>query len=166
VRRGQGFADYFGAAVFGGRERALLAAQHFRDKLLQRIDPDTRVRRRMPKGTRSKTGLVGVSRERHVVDGRIYERYVACWRDADKKPRRRRFLVERYGRQRALALANEARAAGVARSHAEQLARQRQGARERLRQARPMPRPVKDPRSRKGISMARRRRRRVKKSSR
>jgi hypothetical protein len=55
-----------------------------------------------------------------------------------------------------------AREAGVARSHAYLVARQREEAEGRLQQAAPMPRPVKDPRSRQGISMARRRPRRVK----
>jgi hypothetical protein len=162
VRRGgHEFSDYFGSAVYGGRERALLAAQHARDELLRRIDPDQRVRRRMPKGSRSKTGVVGVSREPYVVDGRRYHRYVAHWPDPEKgRPRRRWFLVEHYGEERAKALAIDAREAGVARGHACLLARQREETRRRLQNAAPMPRPVKDPRSRKGISMARRRPRR------
>jgi hypothetical protein len=141
--------------VWGGRGRSLLAAQHFRDRLLQRIEPDTRIRRRVPRGRRSKTGVVGVSVERHVVEGRVYERYVACWPDPEMGVQRRRFLVERYGRERALALAIEARVSGVELTHARQLARQREEARGRLEKAAPLPRPVKDPRSRKGISMAR-----------
>lgn len=162
MRRGQTHADYFGDAVWGGRERALLAAQHFRDQLLQRIDPDTRERRRIPKGRRNKTGVVGVSLEPHVVEGRVYERYVAYWQDSEKGPQRRRFLVEHYGKDRALALAIDTREAGVAHRHAYMLARQREEAKGRLRKAAPMPRPVKDPLSRKGISMARRQPRRVK----
>ena len=162
MRRGQNFADYFGDGVWGGRTRALLAAQHFRDQLLQRIGADTRERRQIPKGRRSKTGVVGVSLEPHVVDGRVYERYVAYWQDPEKGLRRRRFLVGHYGRDRALVLAIDARKAGVAHSHAYLLARQREEAARRLQKAAPMPRRVKDPLSRKGISMARRRPRRVK----
>ena len=161
-RRGHNFGDYFPDAVWGGRDRALLAAQHFRDQLLLRIGPDTRVRRRSPKGTRNVTGVVGVRLERHVVEGRVYHRYVAHWPDPEKGTRRRRFLVERYGKEQARALAIEAREAGVAHSHAQQLARQCEEARRRLQEAPPMPRQVKDPLSRKGISMARRRPRRVK----
>jgi hypothetical protein len=153
--------DYFGDAVWGGRGPALLAAQHARDELLRRIDPDQRVRRRMPRGSRNKTGVVGVSRETHVVDGRIYHRYVAQWQDPEKVPQRRRFLVEHHGEEEARAMAIEAREAGVARSHAYLLARQREEAKRRLEKAAPMPRRVKDPRSRAGISMARRRPRRV-----
>jgi hypothetical protein len=107
--------DYFGDAVWGGRARALLAAQHARDELLRRIDPDQRVRCRTPRGSRSRTGAVGVSLEVHVVDGRIYHRYVAHWQDPEKGSQRRRFLVERHGEEQALALAIGAREAGGAR---------------------------------------------------
>ncbi len=161
MRGGRTFSDYFGHAVWGGRARAFLAAQHFRDRLLKRIDPDSRVRRQAPKGRRSRTGVVGVSSERHLVDGRVYRRYVASWQDPEKGSQRRRFLVERYGEERALALAVEAREAGVARSKAYLKARQQEEAALRLQKAAPRPRPVKDPRSRKGISMARRRPRRL-----
>jgi len=94
------------------------------------------------------------------VGGRVYSRYVAHWQDPENGPQRRRFLVERYGRRAARALAIEARTVGVADSEARLLARQREEARRRLQTAAPMPRPVKNPRSRKGISMARRRPRR------
>ncbi len=161
TRGGRDFPDYFGDAVWGGRDRSLLAAQHFRDRLLQRIDPDSRVRRQVAKGRKSRTGIVGVSREPHVVHGRAYSRYIAHWQDPEKGTQRRRFLVERYGEERALALAAEARRAGVARSRAYLKARQREEAKRRLQKAGAMPRPVRHPRSRKGISMARRRPRRM-----
>ena len=64
------------------------------------------------------------------------------------------------GKEQARALAIEAREAGVAHSDALLMARQREEAGRRLQKAPPMPRQVKDPRSRKGISMARRRPRR------
>ena len=160
IRRAETFADYFPDAVWGGREGALVAAQRFRDGLLLHIGPDTRVRRTVPRSASSSTGVVGVTLEEHEVDGKVYERAVAQWRDADKKTRRRRFLVERYGMQRALALARAARKAGVAKAHAERLARQRREAARRLQEAPPLPAQVKDPLSRKGISMARRRPRR------
>lgn len=160
LRRGRGFRDYFPYAVWGGPRPALVAAQRFRDELLLRIGPDTRVRRRIPKGIRSGTGVVGVSRERYVVGSRAYERYVANWQNPEKGPQRRRFLVQRYGKERALGLAKEAREAGVAHNHTYRMARQSEEAASRLQNAPPMPRQVKDPLSRKGISMARRRPRR------
>jgi hypothetical protein len=163
VRRGgRDFVDYFGDAVFGGRARALLAARHGRDDLLRRIEPDLRVRRRAPRGRRSKTGVVGVSLEPHVVDGRVYHRYLAHWQDAEKGPQRRRFLVEHYGDEEARARAIAAREAGVARSRAYLLGLQLEEAERRLKTLGPKPTPVKDPRSRGGISMARRRPRRAK----
>lgn len=156
-RRGHTWMDYFGDAVWGGRNRALQAAQHFRDRLLLRLEADTRDRRQVPRGRRSNTGIVGVSLETYVVDGRRYERYVACWTDPERGPQRRRFSVDRYGKERAFALAVAARKAALAHRRAYMLAGQREDARERLRRAGPLPRPVKDPLSRKGISMARRR---------
>jgi len=160
-RRGHNFGDYFPDAVWGGRDRALLAAQRFKDQLLLCIGPDTRVRRRSPKGSRNVTGVVGVNLERHVVKGRVYEYYLAQWQDPEKGTRRRRFLIDRYGKEQAFAFAMEAREAGVAHGHAHQLARQCEEATRRLQDAPPMPRQVKDPLSRKGISMARRRPRRA-----
>lgn len=160
-RKGRAFTDYFSDAVYGGRQRSLVAAQRFRDDLLLRIGPDTRVRRRPVLGRGSATGIVGVSLERTRVHGRVYESYTATWPDPEKGQARRRFLIQRYGRERALALAQEAREAGIAQNHARMLALQREQASQRLRQAPPMPRKVRDPLTRKGISMASRRPRRA-----
>jgi len=157
MRQGRRFTDYFPDAVWGGRERALVAAQRFRDGLLMHVEPDTRVRRRSPKGTLDLTGVVGVSFEEYEVHGRFYERFVANWPDADDGTRRRRFSVRRYGEERALALAVAARKAGVALVRAEKLARQRAEAGHRLEEAPPLPAQVKDPLSRKGINLGRRR---------
>jgi hypothetical protein len=162
TRRGRDFADYFGDAVYGGRAQALRAAQHWRDRLLLRYVPaDTRIRRRVRKGRRSKTGVRGVSREDYIVGGRVYSRYIAHWPDPDNGPQRRRFAAKYYGARQARALAIQARKAGLAENAARLLTRQREEARRRLREAGPRPRQVKDPRSRKGINMARRRPRRT-----
>jgi hypothetical protein len=160
IRRGQTFSGHFSHAVWGGRAPALVAAQRFRDELLLRIEPDTRVRRRVPKGVASATGIVGVSREAYTVGGRRYSRYVAAWVDPEKGLQRKRFGIERYGSERAKGLAREARERGVAESHRRWLALQREAAGRRLQEAPAMPRQVKDPLSRKGINMGRRRARR------
>jgi hypothetical protein len=162
MRKGRRYGDYFSHAVFGGRGPALVAARRWRDALLRRIDPDTRVRRRHAKGKSHSTNVVGVSREEYLVEGREYRRYVACWQDAEGRARRRRFSVGRYGARGAKARAVEARKAGVALTAAVRRGRQRQEAARRLEVAPPMPRRVKDPLSRKGINMARRRPRRAK----
>ena len=163
VERGdKKYAEYFGNAVWGGKKRAKLAAQRWRDELLLRIDPDTRVRREVPKGRRSETGVAGVSVERHKVHGRVYPRIVAHWQDLKTGKTKKTFSVALHGWDGAKALAVEAREAGVARYRAQMAARQQGQAVARLEKAGPMPRPVKDPLSRKGISMARRRPRRVK----
>ncbi|MGH9322776.1 MAG: hypothetical protein ACRD3V_23190 [Vicinamibacteria bacterium] len=123
---------------------------------MRSIEPDTRVRRRVPKGARSDTDVVGVSLEQYVVGGRVYERFVAHWQDPERRPQRRRFSVGRYGKKRAFALAVESREQGVSHNRAVQLVRQREEAARRLAAAPPMPRKVKDPKSRTGIRMARR----------
>jgi len=159
IRGGIRFSDYFGDAVWGGRGPALVAAQHFRDRLMKRIGGDGRTRSRVPAGRTSTTGVVGVSRETHPVGGRVYHRFVATWPDASTgRMRRRRFQIERYGKQAAFELALEARREGVARRLEHLGKRQREDAERRLALAAPMPRQVKDPRSRKGIRMPRRRR--------
>jgi hypothetical protein len=149
---------WFADAVWGGKAQSLLAARMFLDRLLMRIDPDTRVRRTPPAGTRSRTGIVGVTLEHYEVEGRRYARLVASWRE-DGKARRKRFSLERYGRERALALAVEARRTGVARRHAAERLRQREDAAQRLRTAPLAPRQVKSPLSRRGIRMPARPRR-------
>jgi hypothetical protein len=157
TRRGHNYPAYFSDAVWGGRDKALVTARRWRDDLLQRSEPDTRVRERAPRGSRSATGIVGVTLETYEVGGRIYERYIAGWPDQKQGTRRRRFSVENYGKARARALAKEARKNGLAENRARLLKSQREEATERLRQAPPMPRQVKDPLDRKGISMAARR---------
>jgi hypothetical protein len=154
MRKGVRHTDYFGDAVYGGRSLALLAAQRYRDILLRRIDPDTRVRRWMPRGVTSETGVVGVAFELYAVEGRWYERYVATWQDADGRNRRRRFSVLMRGKAKAMALAKKTRENGVAKAEAERRARQGSEATKRLARMPPMPRPVKDPLSRKGINTA------------
>jgi hypothetical protein len=157
-RRGRIYQRYFADAVWGGAPQALVAAQRFRDQLLERIPPDTRVRRRIPKGVRKPTtDVVGVTLEKYRVEGREYERYIGTWKDAEGSFRRRRFSVGRYGRKGAYDRALRARKEGVALARAERLSQQREEAARRLAASLPMPRPVKDPRSRKGISMANRR---------
>jgi hypothetical protein len=155
-RAGDDITDYFPFAVWGGKNRALVAARRFRDEVLTRVEPDLRVRRRVPKGVRSDTGVVGVSEERYIVGGRVYRRYVAHWSDPEVGPMRKRFSVGLYGKEQARALAERARTEGVARSRAQMLARQVADAERRLEEAPPLPRVVRDPRSRKGIRMPRR----------
>jgi hypothetical protein len=155
VRHHHRIQDYFGNAVYGGRSKALIAARRFRDRLLLRVDPDTRAQRRPPKGHR--TGVPGVTLERYMVEGRAYQRYVASWVDPEKGRQRRRLSVLRHGKERARALAMEAREKGAAHARGVLLARQREEARKRLAKSPPQPRRVKHPLSRKGIRMPPRR---------
>lgn len=160
TRQGRTVSDYFSFAVWGGRAPALVAAQRFRDELLaRRLGPDSRVRRRVARG-RGMGSRPGVTLERYSVEGRHYERYIAQWQDPDKGLERRRFSLKRHGKRRARALAIEARRSGVANANSLRMARQRKEASRRLRNAPRMPRPVKHPLDRRGITMAGRRPRR------
>ena len=153
MRAGVLYSDYFSNAVYGGWRKSLLAGRRFRDGLLTRIPPDTRVRRRVPKGARSETGIPGVTLERYRVDGREYERFVASWQNADGECQRRRFSVGRYGKEVAEALATAERNKGVETARREKQARQREEAERRLLELPPEPCQVKDPLTRKGIKM-------------
>ncbi len=102
-RGGRVYNGHCADAVYGGRQQSHLAARRFRDGLLRRIEPDTRVRRRVPRGSRSQTDVVGVILERYLVDGREYERFVAHWRDPYGRQLRRRFsLASTAGRGHSL----------------------------------------------------------------
>jgi hypothetical protein len=158
TREGKSYPGYFSDAVYGGSARSLIAAKRFRDVLLKRIAPDTRVRRRIPRGVKSETGIVGVTLERYLVGGVEYERAVASWQDADGNHVRRRFSTGERGKAKAIALAKEAREQGVALARNERRARQRAEAARRLANEKPMPRQLKAPSSRKGIKMPVRRR--------
>jgi hypothetical protein len=153
LRGGKYHVGHFADATYGGKRKALIAARRFRDQLFKRIEPDTRVRRKVPKGSRSETDRVGVAFEEYIVHGRVYERFIAHWQDADGRHRRRSFGIGAYGRRGAFARAVEARNKGIAHARAMRRARQLAEANERLAAAPPQPRQVKDPRSRKGIRM-------------
>jgi hypothetical protein len=153
LRGGRYHVGHFADATFGGRREALTAARRFRDQLFRTIDPDTRVRRRVPKGSRNETRKVGVAFEVYEVDGRRYQRYVAHWKDEDGRSRRRRFSVGKYGDALAFKLAATARNEAVENVRVVLLARQVAEARNRLAVAPPSPRRIKDPKSRKGMRM-------------
>jgi AP2 domain len=157
IRAGRHYDGHFADAVWGGRRQALIAAQRHRDELLLEIEPALRVRRREARGRPPhSTGIVGVTFERQVVRGRAYERYVATWPGKDGVNKRQSFNVLKYGKRLAKALAIEARENAIDELRKAELARQREAARMRLRSL-PTSVQLKDPRSRKGISMARRR---------
>lgn len=159
LRGGKPHVGHFADATYGGKRKALIAARRFRDRLLRFIEPDIRVRQRVPKGSRNETRKVGVAFEVYDVDGRRYQRYIAHWKDEDGRSQRRRFAVGKYGDALAYKLAAMARDEAVERIRTVLRARQLAEAKHRLTDAPPPPRQVKDPRSRKGMRIRRRKNR-------
>jgi len=103
----------FADRVHGGKRKALQVAITYRDELLRRIRPPQKFHR---SNVLSRTGIIGVelSRER-LPNGTLFERYRAFLVDPDGSKRRRSFAVNKYGRQKALELAIEARRAAMER---------------------------------------------------
>lgn len=156
IRRSEHFSDYFGDAVWGGRAKALVAAQHFRDRLLLRIEPDTRVRPSEQDGRGG--GQPRTSRRRWSRLRALRRLLAGSAAGAEEAP-----LPGRAVRQGAGARPRDRRARdGCGAAPCPATRPPTRGSQTRLQKAPPMPRPVKDPRSRKGISMARRRPRHLK----
>ena len=101
----------------GGREKALERARAYRDKLLAKIGPATKVKRRVP---RSSTGVVGVVRvEETSKAGETLVRFCASWPVVTgtnvRRSKRVSFSAGRWGEERAFRLAVRARKEGVRR---------------------------------------------------
>ena len=109
-RRGKRFRCYFSDRP-SGRKAALHAAQVFRDKLVTRLPPPTKIKRTFIRNT---TGVIGVSRvKERTRSGRLFVRYVAQWPLRGGKNGRATFSVDLYGEQEAFRLAVAARRAGL-----------------------------------------------------
>jgi hypothetical protein len=63
---------------------------------------------------KSRTGMVGVRRITDEVRGHPYDFWVAVWTDRRGKTKTRKFSVNKYGKDKAKALARKARREGVA----------------------------------------------------
>jgi hypothetical protein len=88
-------------------------ARRFRDELLARLPPPTKIKRRFSLNT---SGVIGVtlSRERSRA-GTLVERYLATWPTANGKRCKVSFSVGRYGHAEARRLAIKARKEGLQR---------------------------------------------------
>jgi len=117
-RRGKKYEKYFGDSAFGGKRAALNAAKQYRDRLLQELrDYTIKELARVP-SARNTSGIVGVRpATRTEVFGDYeytYEFWIAQWTDAEGVRRTRSFSCSKYGDEKALQMAINARNRGVA----------------------------------------------------
>jgi hypothetical protein len=109
MRRGERHLRYIGDGP-AGRAASFLKALAYRDRLLARLPPLNKIKRRY---VLSKTGVVGVTLGvERMQSGSLFQRYVANW--PTRKGRAfKSFSVAKYGAREARRLAEEARARGL-----------------------------------------------------
>lgn len=114
THRGKTHQKYFPDKSSGGKKKALLAAQAFRDGLLKKMPKYKQEMAARKKRKALQSGVVGVT---HVVskvgDNKEYQYWQAAWADASGKRRTAKFSIGRYGKQKALDMAVKARAKAV-----------------------------------------------------
>lgn len=109
-RRGKRFAKYFSDKP-KGRAHALRTAKAFRDSLVLRLPPVTKIKRRYILNT---TGVIGVARTKERTrGGKILRRYVASWPKPNGERGKASFSIGFYGETEARRLAVEARRDGL-----------------------------------------------------
>jgi hypothetical protein len=104
-RAGQRYGRYFRDA--GSGRAALAKAIRWRNALAARLPPPRKFKRRY---SLNKTGVIGVSLSRERTRrGVPAPRYSATWIDERGHQRKRSFSIGRFGKEKALALASNAR---------------------------------------------------------
>ena len=115
-RRGKTHSAFFTDQKYGGKKRALTVAQKHYRKLLAKLGPPLRKRRRWWAEIRRRKGssdIVGVQRilvRRH---GEVRKFWKATWSPKPYVTQHKLFSVWRYGPQKARQLALRARRAGL-----------------------------------------------------
>lgn len=134
MRKGRKYVKHFSAKPDGAR-KALARARAYRDALLAKLDPPTRLK---SWNSRNVTGIVGVSlTQERTRNGGVLRRYAAYWPvKGRRRPAKKSFSIAKYGKREARRLAIQARNKGVAAFKAsvsyrdyEALARSRRNAR-------------------------------------
>lgn len=111
IRRRVTYSKHFSDAVHGGKEQALVAARRWRDEVLASVEPLSKREYQQIRTQRNTSGVAGVSWTRK--DGvELYCR--ATIRLPGKQDQQKCFSVKKYGRERAFALAVQAREAMLA----------------------------------------------------
>ncbi|HXR46271.1 MAG TPA: hypothetical protein VN784_02425 [Candidatus Limnocylindrales bacterium] len=115
-RRGKTHSAFFTDQKYGGRKRALAAAQKHYRKLLAKLGPPARKRRRqwaeIPR-RKGSSGIVGLQLKKVRRHGEVRKYWVATWSPRPHVSRRKEFSFWRYGSKKARQLAVRARRAGL-----------------------------------------------------
>ncbi|MBD2462368.1 AP2 domain-containing protein [Oscillatoria sp. FACHB-1407] len=103
--RGKQYAKFFSDKKYGGKQKALKAAEKYFDELDEQMPLDSQVGRMSVRNT---SGIVGVSRTKSASRGHRYEYWQARWGSGDNR-KSAKFSIHKYGEEKAKQLAIEAR---------------------------------------------------------
>lgn len=114
THKGKSHQKYFPDKSNGGKSKALQAARVYRDVLLSKMPKYKQEAASRKKRQIKKSGITGVT---HVVsrsiNGKNYDYWQAAWVDKGNKRKTAKFSISRYGDEKALAMAKEAREKGL-----------------------------------------------------
>ena len=117
MRKGEASSKFFSDSAYKGKNKALAAARKYRDSLVRKLGPADTGPHDKP-SSRNTSGIVGVRRREATreTDEYTYYHYFweASWTDAHGERQKRNFSVNKYGEDKAKALAVAARKKGLA----------------------------------------------------
>ena len=118
TRKGKLHSEYFSDVEYGGKRKAMRAAQDYRDAQEEKLKAFSAKQLSKKVRANNTSGTPGVRLVKET-DTRwasepTYEYYVAQWSPAKGVRRTKRFSVKKYGRKKAMELAIKARNRGVA----------------------------------------------------
>lgn len=115
--KGKPVQKSFPVFTHGGVKKALKLAILWRNKVGNCINEKkglTRSRHIQKRSSLNKSGIIGVTLNEKIIDGRVYKNYVGCYYINKFGPiGRKSFAVRKYGDKKALRLATQFRHAGV-----------------------------------------------------
>jgi hypothetical protein len=112
-RRGRIYHRHFTDSLYGGKQKALIAAKTYRNGLVASLVPLSRPERCRIRKKNNRSGVSGVTRidTREKSRGRIYRRryWLAQWPIGGGKAQMKKFSIKRYGERGAFQRALQAR---------------------------------------------------------
>ncbi len=106
-------SESFSDNKFGGKEKALKAAQIFRDAMERKVRPKQTEHKPNVKTKRNRSGIVGVNRTKNY--------WQTHWTKTNGEITTRKFSIKVYGEKEALRMAIEARTEGLAKEKKESI---------------------------------------------